>query len=145
MEPRLRAVTTKDFEAIQAIEQLAFTHPWPPEAFTDFLLPYAWVLTLDEEIVGYIFYHGVEDEMVILNFAINPQHQGKGWGDMLLSQSMELLRSMGVSRFFLDVRQSNRQAISLYNKHGFVSIGTRKNYYSHPEEDALVMGLMYDI
>ncbi len=145
MEPRLRAVTPEDFDAIQAIEQIAFSHPWPPEAFTDFLLPWAWVLTLGDEIVGYIFYHGVEDEMVILNFAINPKHQGKGWGELLLAQSMELLRSTGVTRFFLDVRASNHQAIALYRKSGFVAIGTRKNYYSHPDEDALVMVLMYDL
>ncbi|PKN72494.1 MAG: ribosomal-protein-alanine N-acetyltransferase [Candidatus Cloacimonetes bacterium HGW-Cloacimonetes-3] len=140
MEPRLRATTDGDFEAIHAIEQKAFPNPWPMEAFTDFLFPWAWTLLLDDEVKGYIFYHGVEDEMVIINFAIDPTCQGKGWGEFLLKNSMQLLQDGGVNRFFLDVRASNFKARSLYEKYGFIAVGTRKNYYSQPEEDAIVMG-----
>lgn len=140
MEPRLRATTPADFEAIHAIEQKAFPNPWPMEAFTDFLLPWAWTLLLEDEVIGYIFYHGVEDEMVIINFAIDPIHHGKGWGEYLLNNSMQILQDNGVTRFFLDVRASNIKARSLYEKYGYIALGTRKNYYSHPEEDAIVMG-----
>jgi ribosomal-protein-alanine N-acetyltransferase len=139
MEPRLRATIPDDFEAIQAIEQRAFPNPWPPEAFTDFLLPWAFTLLLQDKIVGYIFYQGVEDEMVIINFAIDPVYQGRGWGELLLRDSLSIMRDTGVVYFYLDVRASNIQAKSLYQKYGFSEIGVRKNYYSLPDEDAIVM------
>lgn len=142
MEPRLRATTPEDFAAISAIEQEAFPHPWPPEAFTDFLLPWAWTLLVGEEIAGYIFYHGFGDEMVIINVAVKPCYQGSGLGDFMLRTSLEMMKETGVTRFFLDVRVSNTPARKLYEKYGFVSLGIRKNYYSHPEEDAIVMGMI---
>lgn len=139
-QPRLRATKIEDFTAIAAIEQEAFAHPWPAEAFTDFLLPWAWTMLLDEEIIGYIFYHGGDDEMVIINVAVSPTHQGKGWGEYMLKNSLELMIEQGVRHFYLDVRVSNMPARNLYEKYGFSSLGYRRNYYSHPDEDALVMG-----
>ena len=140
MEPRLRVITPDDFPAIRAIEQETFPNPWPSEAFTDFLLPWAWALTFEEEVVGYIFYQGVDNEMVIVNVAISPDFQGRGWGEYLLKESMQILGNQGVTSFYLDVRASNIKARNLYEKMGYVRIGTRKNYYSLPEEDAVVMG-----
>ncbi|MCK9308725.1 MAG: ribosomal protein S18-alanine N-acetyltransferase [Candidatus Cloacimonetes bacterium] len=143
MEPRLRATCEDDFEAFYVIEQKAFPHPWPMDAFTDFLLPWSWTLLYNDQIVGYIFYHGVEDEMVIINFAVDPQYHGRGWGEFLLKESLQIMHDNGVSRFFLDVRPSNQAARGLYEKYGFTSIAIRKNYYDHPEEDAIVMGKIY--
>ena len=45
----------------------------------------------------------------------------------------------GVDVFFLEVRQSNTPAISLYEKMGYKAIGTRKRFYEKPVEDAIVM------
>jgi ribosomal-protein-alanine N-acetyltransferase len=139
---RLRATLEEDFPSIIAIEKEAYPNPWPDEAFTDFLLSYAWSLLFEDEIVGYVFYHGVGDEMVIINIAVKPGYHGLGWGDFLLSESMDLLIAKGVTKFYLDVRISNLPARSLYDKHGFKPLGIRKGYYSHPDEDALVMGKM---
>jgi ribosomal-protein-alanine N-acetyltransferase len=44
----------------------------------------------------------------------------------------------------LEVRQSNTAALTLYKKLGFEVLGTRKNYYTKPEEDAFVLGLVLD-
>lgn len=137
---RLRAAITGDFAAFVAIEQETFPCPWPAEAFTDFLLPWAWTLLLDDEIIGYIFYHGFGEEMVIINVAIRPCYQGQGWGDFMLKTTLENMIDTGVKRFYLDVRVSNTVARKLYEKYGFAFLGIRKNYYSNPEEDAIVMG-----
>lgn len=48
----------------------------------------------------------------------------------------------GAQRIFLEVRSRNDPAIGLYQKQGFRTIGTRKNYYQYPQDDALVM--MYE-
>ncbi len=37
------------------------------------------------------------------------------------------------------LRASNAPAIALYRKHGFQTVGQRRNYYQKPDEDALLM------
>ena len=46
---------------------------------------------------------------------------------------------MQIEKIFLEVRVSNIPAISLYEKMGFESLGVRKNFYEHPQEDASIM------
>ncbi len=135
----IRTACEADFASLFEIEQEAFTHPWPLEGFTDFLLPWAWILMFGKKIAGYIFYHGVGDEMVIINFAIRPCYQEMGWGEFLLKESLQKMIANGVRRFYLDVRISNIKARNLYEKFGFRALGTRKNYYTNPDEDAIVM------
>ncbi len=77
--------------------------------------------------------------MVIINFAIDPAYQGQGWGELLLRETLAIMHDIGVVYFYLDVRASNIQANSLYQKYGFSEIGIRKQYYSQPDEDAIVM------
>jgi len=139
-ELTIRTACKDDFSKLYEIELESFAHPWPIDAFTDFLLPWAWLLMFGDEIAGYIFYHGVGDEMVIINFAIRPCYQSMGWGEFLLKKSMRQMIDTGVKHFYLDVRMSNTKARNLYEKFGFQPLGTRKNYYSNPEEDAIVMG-----
>ncbi len=139
MALHIRPTTKDDFPGIIGIEQQAFVDPWPQEAFTDFLFPWSYSLLDGDKVVGYIFYSGVEDEMVIINFAIMPSYQHQGWGNFLLQETMQQMIEMGVRHFFLDVRASNASARKLYLNNGFSDLGIRKNYYRHPEEDAIVM------
>jgi len=81
----------------------------------------------------------VLDEGVILNFAIDPKFQHQGLGTRLLNETLNLLVDNGIRMFFLDVRVSNLIAQNLYRKFDFHPIGKRKNYYSEPIEDAIVM------
>lgn len=136
-----RTMQDTDLSLVIGIESRAFSHPWPPKAFEDVLTMRPWVLVVDGILVGYIFYHTVIDEAVILNFAIDPDLQGMGHGEHLLSTTLELLQKEGLTNFYLDVRQSNASAIALYNKYGFIPLGIRRNYYSDPVEDAIVMGM----
>jgi ribosomal-protein-alanine N-acetyltransferase len=46
---------------------------------------------------------------------------------------------MGARGAALEVRAGNRAAQALYERHGFALVGRRRNYYRHPQEDALVM------
>jgi len=54
------------------------------------------------------------------------------------------VRAAGADFMTLEVRQSNVAAVTLYKKLGFEVLGTRKNYYTRPDEDACVMGLVLD-
>jgi ribosomal-protein-alanine N-acetyltransferase len=141
MKRVMRAMETADLDSVVGIESRAFTHPWPKQAFEDILFMRPWVLEVDDTLCGYILYHKVLDEAVILNFAIDPDIQGNGHGDYLLKHSLDALAVEGCCHFYLDVRKSNEAAQKLYAKHGFLALGIRKQYYDHPTEDAIVMGM----
>ena len=140
MQPLFRQYLPKDLPEIVSIEQRAFADPWCEEAFTGLMQDCNWVLELDKKVIGYILYHTVLDEAIIINFAIDPTQRGNHYGDLLLKNSLQCFLDRGVTKFYLDVRQSNEIAIALYRKHGFVEMGIRPGYYHKPPENAIVMG-----
>ena len=86
---------------------------------------------------GMLYLAGTEAD--VANIAVLPEYRRAGVGAALLTQMMEYARSTGVQQLFLEVRVSNAPAIGLYRSHGFFEIGKRRNYYRHPQEDALLM------
>ncbi len=135
----MHQLTQDDLPQIFEIENRSFLHPWPKAAFSTEVLQHARVLNVDDALCGYILYHVILDEAIILNFAIDPDKRGQGHGEYLLLQSLSELADRGCTNFFLDVRRSNSTAIKLYTKHGFTALGVRKGYYHDPAEDAIVM------
>jgi ribosomal-protein-alanine N-acetyltransferase len=105
------------------------------------------VMIEDAKVVGFCILQPVLDEANLLLMAIDPQFHGQGRGMVLLEESIELLGESCVM-IFLEVRASNRPAISLYEKVGFHQMGVRKNYYpadrvrfASGKEDAVLMAL----
>lgn len=78
-------------------------------------------------------------EAEIFNIAVRPAFRGKG--QRLLSQFLDMCRHRGVRKIWLEVRASNKKAHIFYARNGFVPSGIRKNFYSHPVEDAVLMCL----
>ena len=96
-------------------------------------------LPAKDNIIGYIFGHTVLDEAEIYRLVIAPPCRGQGYGRQMVSLVIDRLRQQGVKNLFLEVRQSNLPALSLYRKAGFQPTGRRRNYYTSPLEDAIVM------
>jgi ribosomal-protein-alanine N-acetyltransferase len=94
----------------------------------------------DGGVQGFAILSIVDDEASLLNIAVKPEFQSLGIGYKLLQALVEIGKREGVSRFILEVRESNTKAISFYEKAGFCFIARRKAYYSVPEgrEDALI-------
>ncbi|MCL1925008.1 MAG: ribosomal protein S18-alanine N-acetyltransferase [Defluviitaleaceae bacterium] len=91
---------------------------------------------------GFIEYMIVFDTADIINIEVLPKYRRKGIATSLLKDFFEICNNAktgGVSKFFLEVRKSNENAINLYIKNGFEVISERKNYYKKPTENALVM------
>ena len=88
---------------------------------------------------GVVFGRVVLDEAEILNLAVAPASRRGGEGRRLVLRLLEDFRAKGVSRVFLEVRESNKVAIAFYERLGFGAVGERKDYYQHPREGALVM------
>lgn len=98
-------------------------------------------LRIDEDWVAVSAFSIVMDEATLLNIAVLPACQGSGLARQLLIKGLESMSACGARYCFLEVRESNRRAQSLYRSQGFVDIGTRRGYYPtrNGREDARVM------
>jgi len=141
----LRPMAADDLNAISAIESTC-TGGWTRAQLTKELdRPGAWqllaCLPANGKIIGYIFGLTVLDEAEIYRLVIAPPFRGRGYGGRLLELAIERMQRLGVKNFFLEVRESNGPALSLYRKAGFSLIGKRAKYYANPPEDAITMRL----
>ncbi|HEB82345.1 MAG TPA: ribosomal-protein-alanine N-acetyltransferase [Gammaproteobacteria bacterium] len=132
-----------DLAQVIKVEELAYPHPWTIGIFRDCLrIGYnAWVMTLDEAIIGYGVVMLSPGEAHILNICIHPDYQQKGLGRYLLHHLIDKCRQTDVDMLLLEVRRSNTAAQRLYQSEGFHELGVRKAYYPADEgrEDALIL------
>ena len=94
-----------------------------------------------QRIAGYIVARESAGELHINNVAVRDPYRRRGVGSALLSRIMEAAKGLKVRVAFLEVRSGNHAAQALYQKTGFKAIARRKDYYSDPQEDAVVMSL----
>lgn len=141
----LRPMLEADLDAIMQIEPTIYSHPWTRGNFNDSLKAghNAWVMTQDNEIVGYAVIMIVLDEAHLLNISIAAPYQKQGLGRMLLMYLIDQAKALKTENIFLEVRVSNVSAIALYEDVGFVEMSIRRGYYpaSKGREDAVLMGL----
>jgi [ribosomal protein S18]-alanine N-acetyltransferase len=141
-----RPLTQGDMDAVLAIECATHAHPWTRGHFLDALNPQfaAQGLWVDAQLQGYFWaMHGFE-ELHLLNISVAPHRQGQGLGWALLDALKLLGHQTGAQCVWLEVRQSNARALSLYERYGYEHISLRKDYYpSGPtgREHAVVMRL----
>jgi len=136
----IRIATLNDLADILSIEKKVFKHPWSKEQLRWELnsqtVTENHVMIARGNMIGYIFSHVIDDDVQILNIAIDIPFQHKGYGEQLLSFFLDQLNAD--SSIHLEVRKSNFPAINLYLKFWFHETGTRKGYYSDGE-DAIIM------
>ena len=91
-----------------------------------------------DKLFGIITYSVAIDEADIEGIVTIKEHRGKGYAKALYEKVQTELIGLGVKKVFLEVRESNIPAKSLYEKCGFKDISVRKNYYADGE-NAVVM------
>ena len=142
---KLRAMLDEDLQYVIKIEEASYTHPWTLGIFRDCLRVgyHCQVLEMDGDIQGYAVMSEAVGEAHILNVCVRPECQGTGLGKVLVEYLLDSARRMRAEIVLLEVRPSNKIALSLYHNMGFCEVGTRKNYYpSHNgREDALILAL----
>jgi len=141
----LRPMTLADLDAVMEIETRAYDFPWTQSIFRDCLrVGYCcWCYENEEMLLGYGVMSAAAGESHILNLTVHPESQRQGIGSKLMQHFQQLARRHGADTLMLEVRPSNRIAISLYEKLGFNEIGVRRNYYPAKDgrEDALLLAL----
>ncbi len=91
-----------------------------------------------DELLGYAILWIVAEESHLLNIAVRPDERGRGVGRALVRECIRRSAKAGAQAIYLEVRQSNRVAIHLYDGEGFAFVGIRKGYYTDTREDAMV-------
>src|SRR5687767_9984600 len=139
-----RLADEQDLDGVLAVEAESFTNPWTREM-------YAWELQnrsvchvyvvrmLECAVAGFCAFWLVVDEIHINNVAVRPQFRGKGIGTALMRHVLAEAGRLGARRATLEVRASNQDARRLYERLGFSVAATRRNYYTNPVEDALIL------
>lgn len=143
---RIREMTLDDLPAVLEIDRRSFPTPWPERSYRFELTqnPAAQLFVAENgelEVVGFLGYWLIADEVHISTFAVRPEDREQGIGEQLLVSALITARGRGAALATLEVRESNRPAIELYQKLGFESVGRREGYYRDNGEDALLMSL----
>ncbi len=128
------------------IERQSFPSPWPRQFFlSELSQPHSTTLVARHpasaggQIIGYIIFWILIDELHILNLAVHPSYRRRGIARRLLHEAMHRARVRGCHTAWLEVRPSNLAARRLYESCGFRLLMTRKRYYDDTGEDALVL------
>jgi [ribosomal protein S18]-alanine N-acetyltransferase len=100
---------------------------------------YALVVEQAGSVAGFIVGRQVAEEWEIENIAVTGAARRCGLGSRLVGELLDHVRSEGGTTVFLEVRESNTAARSLYEKWAFIEVGRRKAYYQNPAEDALIL------
>ncbi len=134
------ARSDRDIADIAYIEQQCFSTPWSDaqirssEDSTIFFLA-----KVQNQTVGYGGMYTVLDEGYVTNIGVLPDFRHQGIGRKIVEALIDFSIQRELSFLSLEVRISNEAAISLYHSLGFEVVGVRKNFYSHPIEDAKIM------
>lgn len=125
---------------IANIEKESFSTPWSETSIRESMDAGTcfYVACAKNVVVGYMGISKVAGEGYVTNIAILPQYRRKGVGKSLLQYVIKTCEHH-LEFISLEVRISNDAAISLYEKFGFTQVGRRKKFYTHPDEDALIM------
>lgn len=142
----IRDAKPGDAEDIAALEKLCFFAPWSEKAIGETMQGDSVFLVAEEdgEIIGYIGSYYCHPEGYITNVAVSPDMRRRGIGRALIETLIARGRSLSLSFWTLEVRESNEGAISLYSALGFEKVGKRPRFYSNPEEAAELMTYYMD-
>lgn len=133
---------------VAQLEKLCFSDPWSENSVASELEnPLSIWLVAEENgaVAGYVGSQTVLDETDMMNIAVHPDYRRKGIAAALIEALIDGLKQKGSRSLTLEVRASNKNARSLYEKLGFCQAGIRKNYYRNPREDAIILRKEWNI
>lgn len=160
-------MSESDIEQVKQIEKECRTSPWSLQDYKDEIERkdgLAFVVKKQSQVVGFIVarlimndiatqfpiltsttnnnlenLENLETQIEIYNIAVKPKFQNQGVGQKLINQIIGWTENLQPRSIWLEVRESNTKAIKFYGKNSFTKIFKRRNYYSSPTEDGVIM------
>ena len=130
-----------DLRSIISIEKAVYDKPYwnvgmLKNLFINSIIETVWVIENRKKIIGFLIEQRCDNEINLLNVAIDRHFQNRGIGKKLINHYLDLIPDN--CRVFLEVNKSNIIAQKIYADLNFKNIGIRKNYY-YDGGDALIM------
>jgi ribosomal-protein-alanine N-acetyltransferase len=144
----IRAMIDSDLPAVEALDKLSFSDPWPNGAFAYELKPGSPNICLvalkgskedTQDVIGVIVVWLIVDEAHIGTIAVHPDYRHLGVGRKLLAEALLQAAAHGAISSLLEVRAGNQAALALYYGLGYVAVGLRAGYYADNHKDALLL------
>ncbi len=146
MKHLIRFAREEHVDAILRAENECFGDPWGEITVRQMIA---------NENVGFVLWHPIEhadsiagylvyskyDEVELYKIAVLPKYRRQGLATDIMTLLLRVAGASKVRRIILEVRESNAPAIALYEKFGFKTDGVRKNYYTNPNENGILMSL----
>lgn len=136
-------VNEKYADKLAELEKQCFSDPWTGNMFLGDLKSehtcYFGAFDENNNLIGYAGMWISVDDGQITNVAVHPDFRRKGIAYSLVINLVQVCKHKNLESITLEVRESNDNAISLYEKLGFERVGLRKNYYKNPSENAILM------
>ena len=137
----IKKLTNNDIDYIEQIfnlEKEIFKNSAFSKSYLNTLIKgdnsFIYIYLIDSKVCGYLIVLDSIDVYEILAIATIEEYRNKGI-------AQKLLNKIKIKNIFLEVRESNQTAINFYKKNKFKEISIRKNYYSKPTENAIIMKL----
>ena len=155
--PYITGATSEDIPQLSTIHSQSFTRGWSKNELGKLIgsqgalcLVLRQEGKIDQPPMGFVLCRQASDEAEIITIATEPKNRKRGIGRFLMDAAIRNLQSDRVKSLFLEVDETNANAIGLYRSLGFVQAGERKGYYSGHSDDeqhptnALVMRLDFE-
>lgn len=136
----IKEMSEKNYLEVAEIDRICITEAWSENAFANELKndkSLILVAYVDGVTAGFVHLWSILDEAEVNSVAVLPKFRKQGIAKMLLNTAFSYLDT--IKYINLEVREGNTAALSLYEKLGFKRVGLRKNYYSNPKENAILM------
>jgi ribosomal-protein-alanine N-acetyltransferase len=118
----------------------SFAHPWSAAEFESLLAASNAIgdgaLGRGSRLIGFALSRRAAGEAEVLSVAVAKAERRKGLGRALMNTHLARLAAAGVTSVFLEVEPTNADAIGLYRRLGFETVGERKGYYRKPGSTA---------
>jgi [ribosomal protein S18]-alanine N-acetyltransferase len=138
---KIRNATSDDALLISLIQDETLDEKWGERGVREMIEKptiLGLILKNNSNTIGYLLYTHLGSEVQILSFAVQLDHQKIGCGQKLWDHLETILKQQSAKTIFLEVNESNQQAIVFYEKNGLKQIALRKKYYNNTD-DAIVM------
>lgn len=140
----IRKMTVEDLPVIEKIEQACFNDPYRMDQYeyeiNDNPVASLYVYEKEGQIVGFIDFWITFEACQLCKLAVSESERGQGIASEMIDYMVDYAIEQDCEAIFLEVRKSNEIAQNLYEKHDFLVMNVRKEYYPDNYEDAIVMG-----
>jgi len=137
--PQIRWMIRRDLREVMEIEEASFDSPWSEADFMIQLRQRAVIGMVAEyqyQVIGFMLYELHEQQLEVLNFAIDPEFRRQQAGTVMVNRLIDKLSTQRRKEVFLTIRESNLSAQLFFSEMGFRADSVLRGYYDNSDEDA---------